>query len=181
MLEKIKNYYKHAHTKKESLISFLILIIIVASTAFFFGTSKVTPVLLFIVLGILSLVASITAGVAVFRALTVASVSLSFLVFLGQTYCSLPAASQTANESLATLIGFGFLYSIGVFLKSLYKELYGDKELKKKGSLEIFREANNGKNPWIILIPYGVFIGIFLLQLFQVISPIVHNLCIYKK
>jgi hypothetical protein len=180
MFEKIKNYYRSLNIKKEKLAPFLVFLVIIVLTSLFFGISKATPAMLFIVLAILCLITSIMAGIVVFRSLIIASVSLTFLVFLGQTYCGLPVAAQTANDALATLMGFGFFYSIGVFIVSLYKELWGDKELNKKGSFNKIKEIYEGKVPWTILVPYALFIGIFLVDLYRVINPIIRSLCIYK-
>lgn len=119
------------------------------------------------------------AGVAVFRSLVVASVSLSVVIFLTQSYCSLPEVSRTADDALKSLFGFGIIYSAFLFVSSLKDELFGDKE--KKWSLKHLTEGKNPKDRWIILVPYAVFIGLFLWQFYQVANPIINNLCIYKS
>ena len=54
-------------------------------------------------------------------------------------------------------------------------------ELLNNGSFKIFREINNGKDSWIILSIYAIVFGVFLGQVFQVMYPIVNNICVYRN
>ena len=72
-----------------------------------------------------------------------------------------------------SLLLFGLIYIGFKFLKAFYKELVKN--------LEIFKKANKGAGEgWTLVILIAVLIGTFLVQLYQVISPIVRNLCVYK-
>ncbi len=137
------------------------------------------PAITAVLLAILFVATWIFAGVAVFRSLIAASVCFSLVLFIAQSYCDLPSDLHVADESLMSLFAFGLMYAGALFLSSLWKELFGDKSKKKKGSVSILKEIYGGKAPWTILILYAASLGLFLLQLVQVISPIVYGLCVY--
>jgi hypothetical protein len=179
IIDKIKQWFNKINLKKENIIPFSIILLIVAAVFFGVNFLGMGPILFGIVFSILLLITWSMAGLAVFRSLIVASVSLSVLIFLSQTYCNLPLDKHTADESLKFLFSFGLFYSGAIFFGSLYKELKGDKERGTKGSLKTLEEIYNGKKPLLILLPYGLFIGLFLWQLAQVMDPIIHSLCIY--
>ncbi|MBI5400648.1 MAG: hypothetical protein HZB12_00825 [Candidatus Yonathbacteria bacterium] len=105
------------------------------------------------------------------KSLFLVGASLSLIIFLAQSYCEVPNLTQSGNDALKTLIAFGFIYIGFDFFKSLYKEV--------RSRLKTLKEINDGKNPWIFLFPFALFLGIFLWQLYQVINPIMVNLCIY--
>lgn len=146
--------------------------------------STIGPILFTIVFGLFLLLISAVAGYAVFRSLLAASVGLSLIIFIGDEYCQLPVTQQTANNSLMTLISIGFIYIAVQFVYSLYKELFGDKEAKeewrRKGALAIFKEANSNKYSWFVLVVFALFVALFVSQVYQVINPIIHGLCVYK-
>jgi hypothetical protein len=180
MFENIKTYYRSLHVKKENLIPFIVFISIIIVTSLIFGATQATSGLLLLLLGILCLVTSVMAAIAVFRSLVIASVSLTLIIFLGQSYCG-PDVVHNANDAAMMIVGCGFVYSIGIFIVSLYKELWGDKkDPDKKGSFKTIKEIYEGKVPWMISIPYALFIGIFLVDLYRVVNPIIQSLCIYK-
>lgn len=177
LLQKLKD------SKGKNTIYFVIFLIVSLSVFFIskFFNFNLTGVLLIFFLVIFSILCIITwfmAGIAIFRSLLVASASLSIVIFLARTYCDLPIGSHTANDALKSLFGFGLAYSALLFISSLKKELLGDKE--KKGSLKYLEETYGGKKPWVILALYAIFIGLFLWQLYQVVIPIIYNLCIYQ-
>ena len=180
---KILNHLK-LNLKKEKVVPFTVFLVIVTVVFFvakFFNLNLLSlgPVVFAIVLSILCLIAWFMAGIAVFRSLVVASVSMSVIIFLAQTYCALPNTTQTGIDALKGLFGFGMIYSAIIFIDSLYKELMGDKNKGSKGSLKYLEEIYDGKKPLMILIPYAIFIGLFIWQLYDVLVPIIHNLCIY--
>lgn len=153
---------------------------ILVNTAFF---ASVGPTLLIIVFGAFFSLLWFVAGYAVFRSLLVASVGLSFIIFIGQSYCALPVSEQVANSSLMTLIGFGFIYVVAQFARSLYRELFGDKQAKEewrqKGMINVFKEKNQNKHSWLILLVYGSLVSLFVWQIYSVIKPIIDGLCVY--
>ncbi|HEU0080611.1 MAG TPA: hypothetical protein VFQ72_01110 [Candidatus Paceibacterota bacterium] len=165
--------------------SLFVLGIILVTTAFtvtpFFAT--IGPAILIIVFGVFFSILWFVAGYAVFRSLLVASVGLSFIIFIGQSYCDLPIDERVADSALMTLIGFGFIYVTAQFGKSLYKELFGDKDAKEdwkqKGMIGVLKEINQNKHSWLALITYGLLISLFIWQVNSVIRPIINGLCVY--
>jgi len=177
------NLIKLLNVKKEKLVPFLIFIgvisiVFIVAKALNLNLNGLALIFFFIVFSILFLTTWFMAGIAVFRSAIVASVSLSIIIFLAKTYCDLPIASHTADNALKSLFGFGLIYSLILFVNSLYKELMGSKE--SKGSLKKMEEVYGGKKPWTVMTLYAIFIGIFLWQLYQVMMPIFLGLCIYK-
>ena len=156
----------------------LLIFAAVAAVAFF-AANHLNPYLTnigYVILVIeLMIVVTITWGLAVhvvIKALFGVSAGLSLIIFLAQSYCQIPLAAQTANDSLKSLVAFGLIY-IGVeFFCSLYKEA--------TDRAKTLKEANNNKRPWLILIPFALFTGLFIWQVVQVLLPLIQNLCVYK-
>ena len=145
--------------------------------------STVAPIFIIAVFGLFLLILWGVAGFVVFRSLLVASVGLSLIIFIGQSYCA-PGVARVADDSLKILIGFGFIYTIAQFCRNLYRELFGDKKAdedwKRKGTIAVFKEMNEGKHSWLILVTYGLLVSMFVWQIYRVIVPIVDSLCVYK-
>ncbi len=124
------------------------------------------------------------AALAVFRSLMVIGAGLSLILFIAQSYCALDVTQRVANDSLQSLIGISILFIGVTFVVRLYRELFGDpnakREFDKLGALKAFRDANKGKDSFIILFLYASFMGLILGQLFQVLYPIFNNLCVYQ-
>ncbi len=173
---KIKEFIREIASNKEKLIQFSIFLVLSAlvfvGMTFFRDTFQaVGYTILLIELAILVTVAWAFAGHAVMKSLFLVGASLSLIIFLAQSYCDAPSLTQAGNDALKTLVAFSFLY-LGIdFLRSLYKEIIAHTKRIK--------EANGGKNPWIFLIPFALFVGIFVWQLYQAMFPIISNLCIY--
>ena len=189
MIKKFSELFRRLEFKKENLIPFLIFIgitiaVFVVGVTFNIKITTVALTIIFILFSFLTLFTWLMAGLAVFRALFVVGAGLSLVIFIGQSFCDVPVKFHTADSSLMNIIGFGLLYVGGLFIVSLYKELYGDKEAKsdsrQKGMIKLFKDMNGGKNPWLILVLYALFLGLFLWQLYQVINPIIDNLCVYS-
>jgi predicted neutral ceramidase superfamily lipid hydrolase len=163
--------------KRFDLKSFLIFAVIAAFA--FFAASHLNPYITnigYIILVIeLMIVVTVTWGLAVhavIKSLFGVSAGLSLIIFLAQSYCQVPLASQTANDSLKSLVAFGLIY-IGVeFFRSIYKEA--------TGRAKTLKEANDNKRPWLMMIPFALFTGLFIWQVVQVLLPIIQNLCVYK-
>lgn len=147
--------------------------------------ASISSVVLIGLFAILFTVLWFVAGYAVFRSLLGASVGLSLIIFIGQSYCMLPEEHRTANDSLMALIGFGFIYVTAQFVLSLYRELFGDKraneEWRQKGMVRIFKEINDNEHSWFVLITYGLLICLFVWQIYSVVKPIIDGLCVYNK
>lgn len=167
-------------------LSYLVLILVVATAATYWSDylGIVTYGLLIFVLLIATLITWLMAALAVFRSLLIVGAGLSLLLYVAQEYCALPIQERIADDSLQSLIGIGIIFMLAIFALRLYRELFGDQDAKnefhQKGALKVFRESNQGKDPWFILLLYALFIGLILSQVFQVLYPIFSNLCIYR-
>lgn len=170
--EKLLTYF---NLKRENIPQFIAFIVIVAVAVFFFN--RYLPlagyVLILITLSVLAIVTSILAGRAVMKALFWIGADLTLIIYLSQSYCAASEKIRHADDSLKMLLVFGLGLVLIKFVLSLYKEM--SVHLKK------FREINDNKMPWILLIPFALFTGLFLLQIYQVISPIILSLCVYNK
>lgn len=173
---KIKEIIKELANNKEKLIQFSIFLalsalVFVGMTFFKDAFQAIGYTVLFIELAILITVAWAFAGHAVMKSLFLVGASLSLIIFLAQSYCDAPNLTQSGNDALKTLLAFGIIYLAFDFFRSLYKEV--------TNHTKRMREVNNGKKPWFFLAPFALFVGIFLWQLYQVMFPIISNLCIY--
>jgi hypothetical protein len=132
---------------------------------------KITEVILIIELCLLIAITWGLAAHAVLKSLFAVSVELSLILFLADEYCKTPPLAHRADNALMTLVGVGMIY-IGIkFFWTVYQEAVArSKSLK---------EAYDNKRPWIVLIPFALFTGIFAWQVIQVLMPIVQNLCVY--
>ncbi len=127
----------------------------------------------FIVVFIIAFMAAWSvAGLMIFRSLFVVSAGLSLLLYLAELFCSTPHRTAIADEALKSLLLFGLLYITGLFFKGVFDEL-------KKG-LVLAKKMNNDKKPLLAVVIVGLFIGMYLIQLYQVLHPVVMNLCVYK-
>lgn len=127
---------------------------------------------LWIGLALFVITAWVMAGHAVMKSLFLVGASLSLIIFLAQSYCEIPVIARTGNGALKTLLVFGIVYIGFDFLRSLYKEI-----TQRSSNL---KKANSGERPWVFLIPFALFTGLFVWQIAQVLIPILQNLCIYK-
>ncbi len=175
MSASIKKITDRLNIKKKDVLPLvvsllLVLVIFFTGKIFNFNLLAFTPLLFVVVFSALCIFLWIFAGLAVFKSLAVINASLSLMIFIAQAYCNLPEAARTADASLQSLIGFGLLCIVVAFFKSLYTEMIN--------SLEKFKEINGGKKSYTLIIFFSIFVGLFLLQLYQVIAPILHGLCI---
>jgi len=174
---KIKDIAKRFDITRENTITLLVFIVIVitvfvGATFFHQQLSSIVFIIFLIELSLIALATWIMAAHAVMKTLFWVGASLSLIIFLSQSYCDLPNIVRTGDDALKTLLSLGLVYIAFNFLWSLYKEIASlSKTLKK---------LNKGKKPWIILLPFALFTGIFVWQIYQVVQPIVQNLCIYK-
>jgi hypothetical protein len=181
MKEKIKKLVEKLEINKENYKVFIIFIAFVIGSVLLVSFFPTLGTVFFIIsFSVLCLITWFMASVVIFRSLFVIGGGLSLMIFIAKTYCDLPLSQHTADSSLQTLFYFGIMYLVWLFFNSLYKELLGDKETESKGSLKKIEEIYDGKKPLLIVIPYAIFIGLFLYQLYTVMNPIIHSLCIYK-
>ncbi len=175
--------------EKNKLIKYTIFLIFTLIIGIFskflnINFSSLASLLFIVSFSFLFIIIWIKAGMSIFKSLFIAGASFSLIIFIAQEYCRVPIEVRISDKSLEVFLVFGLLYVGSVFIKSLYKELFGDKnskdELIQKGTFKIFREINDGRDSWIVLIIFAIVFGTFLGQLFQVLYPIVNNICIYK-
>lgn len=114
----------------------------------------------------------VIAGRSVFKSLFLVSAELSLMIFLAQSYCALPGVARTANAAMQFLLECSLFYIAFVFLQSLYVEW--------SKILETFKDINDNKKPWVVIILFFTFVTFFVWQLYQVMKPLITNLCIYK-
>lgn len=184
--ERFQSKTKEEKNKIIKYIIFLIFTLLIGIFSRFLKTdfSNIAFLLFIISFSCLFIIIWIKAGISIFKSLFIAGASFSLIVFISQEYCKVPVEARISDKSLEVFLAFGLLYVGSVFVKSLYKELFGDKdskdELVKKGTFKIFREINDGKDSFLVLLIFSIVFGTFLGQLFQVFYPIINNICIYK-
>lgn len=154
------------------LVLSIAAVVFVGMTFFQDSFQKIGYSALLIELFVLVTVAWALAGHAVMKSLFLVGASLSLIIFLAQSYCDVPHLTQSSSDALKTLIAFGFIYICVSFLRALYKEV--------AERTKTLKQIGNGKNLWIFLIPFALFVGLFVWQIVQVLMPILQNLCIYK-
>ncbi len=181
VLEKIKIQFRKLNLKRENVTAFIIItglaIIFLIDNNYLHNT---VSGVLFVVSMILFL-ASLTivfafAGKIVIKALFDVSVGLSLLIFLGQSYCSLSVIrTDTGNSALKLLVLFGLGYvAYNFYLKikeavKYYREKLKLNEFKKEGKIFYFITAT-----------FFIFVVVFIIFVYQIISPIILGLCVYK-
>ncbi|MFA6158351.1 MAG: hypothetical protein WC763_01870 [Candidatus Paceibacterota bacterium] len=173
---------------KKNLKTFSVFVLCVAAVSTFMIATPfftaIGPTVFLIVFGTFFSILWFMAGYAVFRSLLAASVGLSLIIYIGQSYCDLPEAARTVNDSVTTLIGIGWLYVIAQFGRSMFRELFGDEhakeEWRRKGIVNVFKEANQGRHSWLALVTYGLGASLIIWQVYSVINPIIDGLCVYN-
>jgi hypothetical protein len=189
LLVKLQDLSKKLGLPLKNLAIFLaflgfILIPIIVANIFHINLNRLILTIDLVLLAILSLIAWSMAGLAVFRSLFVVGAGLSLLIFIADSYCKVSLPLQTGNQALDSIIRFGLLYLVLQFISVLYKELFGDKdaksEMRQKGAIKVIKEVGRGIYYWVFLVLYAMFIGVFLDQFYNVVKPIILNLCIYK-
>jgi len=123
-----------------------------------------------IVGGLLLSAILVLASFAIMRSLIEVAAGLSLLIFLAQNYCDVPVRSAAGDNALKGLLLVGIIYLSYYFLRTLYKLLA--KNYKKFGDKEW---------PWekiLFVILFLIFIISLVCDIYQVIQPIILNLCI---
>lgn len=178
----IQNYLKDRGINRADLGKFLVVIggvaVFLAVIIFTPIGSKIGPIVAAVAFAILFIILWSIAGFVVFRSLLAASIGLSLVIFIGQSYCA-STVVHSANESLKALLGFGLIYVIVQFGINLYKDLFGEKDSREKwrqkGTIAIFKEINKGKHSWLVLAIYIPLVSLFVWQISQVINPIIQS------
>jgi len=163
-------------TKEEprSLVAAVLLTAVVLAGVHFLGNYLTTTmdIILGVLLVIMLSIVMVMAGFTVLKCLFIVAAELSLLIFLGQSYCAVPTRTPAGNSALGGLIIVGLLYIAVEFFRSLYNAL---KEQYKKIGNEQVKENKFG------IAVYLLFTVVFVTQIYQVVTPIIQNLCIYRE
>jgi|SRR3989344_381088 len=162
---------------KWQIISFVIAVSVTASAYLLQEYApKVSLTIFVIVFGLFILILWVKAGSSIFKTFIelsgTAGIVISVTIFIVQQYCALPLEKQVSTGSLVNLYAFGLIYSLYLFVSAFTKQI--------KRDISEFKETNNNKHSWLILVVYLGLVLLFLWQFYAVINPIVTNLCIYK-
>lgn len=167
-----KFYFKNQKLITLLFVAVVTVIVILDQTIF---DGKLKKVSLYINLAAALIVftfMAIVAGYAVIQSLFLLGAELTLLIFLAQSYCSVPARTENGDMALEVLIVFGMFFVLLKFGESLYKRLTGFSESLPK---------NDKVWSIIILLLFLLTVAIFLFALYQVVSPIFTSLCIYEQ
>jgi len=163
--------------KRENIISLVLslgITIIFAVDSNFFNHHlwNIAWVIIPIIFAASLMTIMIRAGFTIMKSLALVAAELSLLIFLSQSYCALPKHSAAGDDALKNLLIIGFLYITFIFFRSLYGALITD-----------FEKIDDKKKLWqkiLFIVLFLMFICWFAWEIYMVISPIVHGLCIYK-
>lgn len=167
--------YKHFY-KKENIAPLILSVLL--TTAFFLGyfylgnrllgfLGITTGVLLAILLGLVMLVS----GYLVLQALFFVAAEISLIIFLAQSYCAVPH-NDAGDQALKSLLLLSFIYILVAFVRKLHKII-------KEKYPAIARERWS-KEKFTFITLFLILTTLVIWQIYQVISPIVRDLCIYK-
>ena len=174
MKEKIKNLKISLDlNKKEKIIS---LFIAVAIITFFYIDSTLSIgiawILLIILLFLLVSAFMTIAGFFVIKSLLNVSAALVLMIFLGKSYCDISHRTEGGDNALGILLAVGILYIIFYFFQNLTSTL--NDNYKK------IKDEKWSKEKFIAILLTLFFVGFFIWAIYQVVMPIIFNLCIYK-
>lgn len=176
----IENKFEKLGFGKENILPFLISVGI--STTFFLDSKYLHNTLLLILWIIVILLISImiswifvNAGLAVIESLFWVGAELSLLIFLADSYCKTGMTSPRGDNALNVIIVISIIFIGYKFYKSL-----------KKSLKEKLDNLNSKEKKWswekIVVVGFFVFFaGLFICLLYDLVSPIIKNFCIYKK
>jgi hypothetical protein len=128
---------------------------------------------------------AILAGFVVVKSLFLIAAELSLLIFLAQSYCDATigvnavARSQASDDALRSLILLGLIYITGAFVQELYAALR-DRFAKIGASAHVSGVPGWNARKVVVTTVFLVFAGLFLVEIFLVIRPIVAGLCVYR-
>jgi hypothetical protein len=166
-------------TKEKVIIFFLsVLFTFFVSNNIFHVRDVITisaPVLIWAALFTIFCFLMFQAGLIVIKSLALVAAELSLIIFLAQSYCA-PEVMKTpsGNSALAGLVLLGLSYVMYRFFFDVYAELQQQgkkfKEVDGKWSFEAIA----------LFIMLVLFVILFTVMIFEVVSPIVRSFCIYK-
>jgi len=164
--------------KKENILPFLFTFIIVIF-AFLHLTHVDNLIIIIIAVAVIVSLTLIVlwifmeAGFAVLKSLFFMGAEVSLLIFLSQSYCDAEKTLSVNDDALRSLIFISLAYITFEFFKSLIAAL------KKR-----LDNIPDKEWPWekvVIVILFLLFTLSFIYMIYQVVSPIILNICIYKR
>lgn len=164
--------------KREDIIPFVFAVGIAA--VFLVDTNFLhnrIGLIMWVILGIVvsALIAwiALLAGFTVLKSLFLLSAEISLLIFLAQSYCDAQLDVAQSDDALMGLIFLGVTYIGYKFFKDLRDAL------KKK--LDSIPDKRWSREKIIAVGLFALFTLSFVWSIFQVVSPIILDLCIYKR
>lgn len=164
--------------KKENILpfSFTLIVVILA----FLHLTHIDNLIIIImwVVGIVSFILIVLwifmeAGFAVLKSLFFMGAEVSLLIFLSQSYCDAEKTLSVNDDALRSLIFISLVYITFEFLKSLTVAL--------KKRLDNIPEKKWSVEKILIVTLFLFFTASFIYMIYQVISPIILNICINKR
>jgi len=154
-----------------SILSLTLLVVDHFFGRYLIGTLEVLNIILWTLILFFVMVA---ASFATLKALFIVAAEISLLIFLAQSYCSIPDCQRSieSDGALKNILSFGLIYIICLFAISLW-------ELIQKN----YKEIKNDKPLIGKITVVGLFVIFtfwFIWEIYLVTKPIISDLCVYK-
>jgi|GEM_PF-1073496 len=181
-MEKAKEYIyqivEKMGFKRENIIPFIIsvgFVLVVFLDNNFLHNRIELVIWIFIGIALTTFVAWIAmlAGFTVMKSLFFLSAEISLLIYLAQSYCDVRILASQSDDALKGLIFLGVTYITFKFFKDLKVAL--------ENKLHSIPEKRWTREKIFIVVLFVLFTGSFVWSIFQVVSPIILDLCIYKR
>lgn len=181
-MEKVKNFVytivEKLGFRREDIVPFLIAVgiagVFLADANFLeHKISIVLWVIIGITLGVLISWIALLAGFTVLKSLFLLSAEISLLIFLAQSYCDVGAFTSRGDDALRLLIFLGVTYIGYKFFKDLRDAL--------RKRLDTIPEKRWSREKIIVVVLFLLYTLTFVWSVYLVVSPIILDLCIYKR
>ena len=177
--EKLNIFKEKFDLKKKSTVIPLILTIIFVGIVLvdkFFMHNHLLDIVFkfdFVMLGLFYILVTFIVGFSVMKALVHISAGLSLMIFLAQSYCDVPTHTASGDGALKFLLVISLIYLIFDFFEIFWKGISNYTDTFKTIKKEYFWKV-------LLVIFCLTIIFTFLWSIYQVMSPIILDLCIYK-
>ena len=170
--ERIAKFYHHR--QKHILFALAIALVIVDIIVLFFVPAHPQDYfhgldLLMVILFLAFM--TLAVGSIVIEAVFHVAAGLTVLIFLAESYCSVPTHSLTADDALRALLTIGLLYIIFDFVHTLYRGVTRFTKRMEHLPMDVYKA--------VILVVFGGLACVFVWAMYEAISPIVFGLCVY--
>ena len=179
MLSKIFNKVEEkTGFDKKKVIAFIFSVILVLFLNFDLKYLHGSFTILLYILGALLVTlliayAMLKAGFTVIRSLCLVGAEVSLIIFLAQSYCGVVKDASPSDKSLVAFLSMSGIYIAYEFLKHLFSAL--ENRLKNMPSKLVTWEKV------LVIFFFLLFTTAFLSMIYQVIHPIISDLCVYKR